>query len=116
MRARTRMRRDGLVRAIGPLVHVVAGLELADVRLGQDVDPLQPLHGRDGVPVGHDEPEGRAVVGAQRLAVHLVGDQDLGCRIGGVGERSGTRTKVRSAVSVLREDRLEVVGAVVGAL
>src|SRR5215218_10698041 len=53
---------DTLRRTIGPLVHVVARLELADVRLGQDVDVLQPFHGGDAVPVGHDEPERRAMV------------------------------------------------------
>ena len=90
---------DGLVRPVGPLVHVVARLELAGEALGQDVDALQPLHRRDGVPVGHDEPEGGAVVGTQRLAVHLVGDQDLRRRIGRVGERQGP-SKVRSSLSV----------------
>ncbi len=51
------------MRTIGPLEHVVAGLELARVPLGEDVDPFEPLHGRDGVPVRHDEAEGRPVVG-----------------------------------------------------
>jgi hypothetical protein len=43
--------------------HVVAGLELPDSGLDEDVDVRQPFHGGDAVPVGHDEPEGRAVVG-----------------------------------------------------
>jgi hypothetical protein len=41
----------------------VAGLELPDLGLDEDVDVRQPSHGGDAVPVGHDEPEGRAVVG-----------------------------------------------------
>src|SRR5215204_7264993 len=61
---------DGLVRSVGPLVHVVAGLKLAAVRLGQHGDSLQPLHGRDGVPVRDDESEGGSVVETQWLAVH----------------------------------------------
>src|SRR5918995_785820 len=44
--------RDAFVFSIRPFVHVVAGLKLAYVRFGQDVDPLQPFHGGDGVPVG----------------------------------------------------------------
>src|SRR5207247_5706009 len=76
----------GFVGTIGPFVDVVAGLKLADVRLGQDVDPFQPLHGCNREPVGHDQPEGSSVVGAERLTVHLVGDQDLGRWIGCVGE------------------------------
>src|SRR5215211_3044153 len=52
---------DGLARPVGPLVHVVARLELAGEPLGQDVDPLQPFHRGDGVPVGHDESERGAV-------------------------------------------------------
>ena len=64
---------------------------------------------------GTIEPERGSVVGAQRLAVHLVGDQDLGRRIGRVGERQ--RAHEGQVVLVgLREDRLEVVRAVVGAL
>ena len=55
---------DGFVGSIRPLVDVVTRLELAGVRLGQDVDPLQPLHGGNGVPVGHDQPERRPVVEA----------------------------------------------------
>jgi hypothetical protein len=92
----------------------VAGLELADVRLGQDVDVLEPFHGGDAVPVGHDEPEGRAVVSVERLAVHLIGDQDLGFRIGGVGEGQGPLEGQVGGVDVLK-DRVEQVGAVVGA-
>ena len=103
------------MRSVGPLVHVVAGLELAAVRLGQDVDPLQPLHGRDGVPVRDDQSERGSVVETQWLAVHLVGDQDLRRRIGCVGERQGAYEGQVVLVG-LREHRLEVVRAVVGAL
>ena len=106
---------DGLGGAVGPLVHVVPGLELAGVRLGQDVDPLEPFHRGDGVPVGHDDPEGRSVVGTQRLAVHLVGDQDLRGRIGGVCERQGADEGQVVLVGV-GEHGVEVVRAVVGAL
>ena len=60
-------------------------------------------------------PEGRAVVGTQRLAVHLVGDQDLRGRVGGVGERQGADERQVVLVGV-REHGVEVVGAVVGAL
>ena len=92
----------------------MAGLELAGVRLGQDVDPCQPFHGGDGVPVGHDEPERGAVVGGERFAVHLVGDQDLRRRIGCV--RKGERAHEGQVVRLVSgKDRLEVVRAVVGA-
>ena len=50
----------------------------------------------------------------QRLAVHLVGDQDLRRRIGRVGERQRANEGQVVLVGV-REDRLEVVRAVVGA-
>ena len=64
---------------------------------------------------GTIEAERRSVVGAERLAVHLVGDQDLRRRIGRVGERQRRgRRSGRPARS--RQDRAEVVGAVVGAL
>src|SRR4051794_9253251 len=56
---------DALGRAVGPLVHVVAGLELAGERLGQDVDVLEPLDRGDGIPVRNDQAEGRAVVGVE---------------------------------------------------
>ena len=49
---------DGLVGAIGPLVDVVAGLELADVGLGEHVDAVEPFDGGDGEPVRDDEAEG----------------------------------------------------------
>src|SRR5213078_705259 len=59
--------------------------------------------------------EGSSVVGAERLTVHLVGDQDLGRWIGCVGE--GQRAHERQVGSVaLPKDRLEVIGAVVGSL
>ena len=99
---------DGLVGTIGPLVDVVAGLELAGVWLGENVDSLQPLDGGDGVPVGHDEPERGTVVGGQWFAVHLVGDQDLRFRIGCVLERERTHEGQVFAVG-LRQDGLEVV-------
>ena len=106
---------DAFVLSIRPFVDVVAGLKLAHVRFGQDVDPLQPFHGGDGVPVGHDQPEGGSVVGGQRLAVHLVGDQDLCRRIGCVGE--GERAhEAQVGLVGLRKHRLEVIRAVVGAL
>ena len=107
--------RDGLVRTVRPLVHVVPGLELAGVGLGEDVDPLEPLHRGDGVPVGYDEPERGAVIGSQRFAVHLVGEQDVRGRVGRLGQRQ--RTHEGQVVLVgLREDRLQVVRPVVGAL
>ena len=115
MRARTRIRVTGSCCSVWPLVDVVAGLELAGVRLGQDVDPLQPLHGGDGVPVGHDQPERGAVVGDERLAVHLVGDQDLGRRIGCVGEWERALEAQVGSVGLWRA-RVEVVGPVVGAV
>ena len=65
MRARTRMRLTGSWRTVRPLVHVVAGLELAGERLGQDVDAREPLDRRDGVPVRHDQSERGAVVAAR---------------------------------------------------
>ena len=55
------------------------------------------------------------MVGTQRLAVHLVGDQDLGRRIGCVGERQSADEGQVVLVGV-REHRVEVVRAVVGAL
>ena len=58
IRARTRIMANGLVGPVGPLVDVVAGLELSGVGLGEDVDALEPLHGGDGVPVGHDQRKG----------------------------------------------------------
>ena len=106
---------DGLVRSVGPLVHVVAGLKLAAVRLGQHVDSRQPLHGRDGVPVRDDESERRSVVETQWLGVHHVGDQDLGRGIGCVGERQSVFEGQVVRVG-LREYRLHLVRAVVGAL
>jgi hypothetical protein len=60
-------------------------------------------------PVGHDEPEGRAVVGVERLAVHLVGDQDLGFRMGCVGEGQGPHEGQVGPVGV-RKHWLEQVG------
>ena len=47
---------------------------------GEHLDALQPFDRCDAVPVRHDQPHGRAVIGVERFAVHLVGDQDLGQR------------------------------------
>src|SRR4051812_25428450 len=69
--------RHALMGAVWPLVDVVAGLELPLVRLGDDVDPLEPLDRCHGEPLRHDEPERGPVVPAQRPSVHLVGDEDL---------------------------------------
>ena len=80
---------DGLRCAVRPLVHVVAGLELADEGLGDDVDSLEPLDGGHGVPVRHDEAHGCPVIGTQRLAVHEVGDEDSRLGIGGLRQREG---------------------------
>ena len=55
------------------------------------------------------------MVGAQGLAVHLVGDQDLGRGIDCVGERERAHEPQVGLVG-LWKDRLEVVGAVVGTL
>jgi hypothetical protein len=52
--------------------------------------------------------------GVERLAVHLVGDQDLGFGIGGVGEGQGPHEGQVGRIDVLK-DRMEQVGAVVGA-
>ena len=55
------------------------------------------------------------MVGVQRLAVHLVGDQDLRRRIGCVGE--GERAhEAQVGLVGLRQHRLEVIRAVVGAV
>ena len=67
---------DGLVGPVRPLVHVVAGLELAGERLGEHLDPLEPFHRGDRVPVRHDDAEGAPWSGPRGCAVHLVGDQD----------------------------------------
>ena len=55
------------------------------------------------------------MVGAERFAVHFVGDEDLGRRVSreGQGEGAHERDVVLAGVG---EDRLEVIGAVVGAL
>ena len=99
---------------VGPLVDVVTGLELAGVGLGQDVEALEPLHGRDGVPVRDDQAERGAVVASERLPVHLVGDKDP--RAGSVAVPSGRERVKREVVLVgLGQDRLQVVGPVVGA-
>ena len=64
--------------------------------------------------MGCDEPERGSVVGTERLAVHLVGDEDLGRRVGRVGE--GQSADEGQVVLVrVGQDGLEVVGAVVGA-
>jgi len=90
---------DGLVRPVGPLVDVVARLELAGEPLGQDVDALQPLHRRDGVPLGNDQPEGApwsAPSGAPFISYAI--------RISAAGsapwDGGSARTKVRSSLSV----------------
>jgi hypothetical protein len=62
----------------------VTNLELAFMLLADDIDSREPLHGRHAIPVGHDEPERRAVICRQRFAVHLVGDHDLGRGVDGV--------------------------------
>ena len=51
---------------------LVAGEGLCD-----DGDPGQPLHVRHPVPAGHDQPEREAVLGEERRAVHLVGEQHV---------------------------------------
>lgn len=77
----------GLVGWVRPLVHVVARMELPGERLGEDLDPPQPLHRCDPVPVRHDDAKGCSVIGAEGVPVHLVGDQDPRLRVGREGER-----------------------------
>src|SRR5262249_20056864 len=43
---------DGVVWPVGPLVHVMADLELAGVVLGENLDAGEPFHRCDAVPVG----------------------------------------------------------------
>ena len=62
-----------------------------------------------------DEPEGCSVVLAQGLAVHLVRNEYLCGRIGGVGQRQSADEAQVVLVGV-GEHGGEVVGAVVGAL
>jgi hypothetical protein len=45
IRVRTRMTCDGFVRSVDPLVAVVAGLELAGVRLGEDLNAFRHFTG-----------------------------------------------------------------------
>src|SRR3954453_9144861 len=69
---------DRPVWLVGPLVDVVARLELAWERLCEDVDSLQPLHGCNRIPVRHDQSKRCPVIAVQGLAVHLVSHQALG--------------------------------------
>ncbi len=75
------------MRAIRPLVHVVTGLKLALIWFIDHGDGGQPFDGRHPEPVRNDQPKRGTMVGTQGLTVHLVRDQDLGGRIGGVAER-----------------------------
>src|SRR5206468_11250227 len=62
-----------------------------------------------------NEPEGRSVVREERLAVHLIGNQEL--RLGVRCEGQGQRPRERQFVPVrIRKDRLQVIGTVVSAL
>ena len=49
---------------VGPLVDVVAGMELSFERLREDVDSPQPFDESDAVPVRDDQTERRPVIGA----------------------------------------------------
>jgi hypothetical protein len=91
----------------------VAGLELTGVRLGEDIDALEPFHRGHRVPVGDDHPEGGAVVRPQRFAVHEVGDHDAGVRIGHLCQRQRP-DEGQIIPTGFRENRIQVIGAVVG--
>ena len=52
------------------------------VRLVDDLDPLEPLHVVDALEAGHDQAQREAVVGAHRLAVLPVGHQHVVERLG----------------------------------
>ena len=65
----------GLVRRAAEGVQ--HGLLDALERLGDRGDRAQPLDRRHAVPAGHDEPQGEAVRGRERRAVHRVGEQHV---------------------------------------
>ena len=58
-------------------------------------DAGEPLHRRHAIPPGHQQTNGKAVVGCQRLAVHLVGEKQFRShgrskrQASGVGKFSG---------------------------
>ena len=69
-----------------PVDHV---LEPAGGRRRTHLDALQPLHAACADVARHDHPQGRAMIGVQRLAVHLPGEQHL------LGQRLVQRNRAR---------------------
>jgi hypothetical protein len=61
----------GLLRPV--LLHLLVALE----RLGEEGDPLEPLHVRHPVPAWDDQTQRKAVLRRERLAVDLVGEEHL---------------------------------------
>src|SRR5690606_1328610 len=56
---------------------VIARHETPHVTPVLNVNLVEPLHVRDAVPAGHDEPDGRTMIKIERRAVHFVGDEHL---------------------------------------
>ena len=65
---------------LGPHRAVPPRLVLADVVLGLRVNLGEPLHVRDAVPAGDEQPERRALVLGQRLAVERPREERLGAQ------------------------------------
>ena len=76
-----RHRTARLVHGHVPLGHIEA-FEL----VVQDVDAHQPLHRVHAVPARHQQPQRKAVMQGQGLAVHLIGQQRVGMQGLGQGQ------------------------------
>jgi hypothetical protein len=89
---------------VGVAAHAIGdGLLETGERLGDDVDPAQPLHVGHAVPAGRDQPHGIAVLRRQRRATHRVRRQHV--LLAGLGER-------QAALIVLLDPALHtVIGA-----
>ena len=75
---RGRMRVTGVPGIVIRAGHVVRGLLLISAKWAVDErDGMQPLDVRHAVPAGDDEAQRKPVLGGQRPAVHLVGQEGL---------------------------------------
>ena len=62
------------------LLPVLVRLLVALEGLREHGDSVKPLHVGHPVPAGHDQPEREPVLGRERLAVHLVGQEHFGAQ------------------------------------
>ena len=101
-----RGQRRGVGRVVAAGHPVLRGVPGREQRPVGDLDPPQPLDARDPHPAGDDEPRRRAVVGRQRRAVHLVGDEHVVERLAD-GERPAD---VALVDAVAHDGRVEPLG------